>query len=284
MLDPVAPPLDPPAVNGKPSIVVLPFQNMTGDPDQEYFVDGVVEEITTALSRLRWVVVIARNSSFTYKGRTVDVKQVADELGVRYLLEGSVRKAGNRVRIAGRLIDATIGGHIWAARFDGTLDDIFELQDQVASGVCRAIGPRLLHGEIDRASRKPTESLDAYDLYLRALPYLFKRTRESLAEAVQLAQRALELDPGYVPAMARISGCRVLQRSRYWIPISGPEVDEGIRVARHAIAATEDDPNVLTTAGFALAFLAGDNDAALGAIDRAIVLNPSHAMRSACAR
>jgi adenylate cyclase len=157
------------ALPDKPSIAVLPFQNMTGDADQEYFVDGVVEEITTAISRLPWLFVIARNSSFTYKSRAVDVKQVARELGVRYVLEGSVRKGGNRMRITGQLIDTTTGAHIWADRFDGLLDDIFELQDQVASSVVGAIEPKLQVSEIQRASRKPTEKLDAYDVYLRAL-------------------------------------------------------------------------------------------------------------------
>jgi len=153
----------------KPSIAVLPFQNMSGDPDQEYFADGMVEEIITALSRLRWLFVIARNSSFTYKGQAVDVKQVGRELGVRYVLEGSVRKAGGRVRITAQLIDALTGTHLWADRFDGSLDDIFDLQDRVASGVIGAIEPKLRQSEIERASRKPTESLNAYDLYLRAL-------------------------------------------------------------------------------------------------------------------
>ena len=267
-----------PPTSDKPSIAVLPFQNMTGDPEQEYFVDGMVEEITTVISRLPWVSVIARNSAFTYKGRVVELKQVARELGVRYLLEGSVRKAGNRVRIAGQLIDAVTGSHIWADRFDGTLDDIFELQDQVARGVVDAIGPKLRRAEIARARRKPTESLDAYDLYLRALPQVSSRTRDSLAEAVRLLNQALVLDPSYAPAMALIIGCRVLQRSRHWIPVCGPEIEEAVRVARQAIVATQDDPYVLTTAGFALAFLAGENDAALSAIDRAIVLNPNFAL------
>ena len=153
----------------KPSIAVLPFQNMSGDPEQEYFADGMVEEIITALSRLHWLFVIARNSSFTYKGRAVDVKQVGRELGVRYVLEGSVRKAGNRVRITGQLIDAMTGMHIWADRFDGALDDIFDLQDQVAASVVGAIAPQLEQAEIERAKRKPTGSLDAYDYYLRGI-------------------------------------------------------------------------------------------------------------------
>jgi len=153
----------------KPSLVVLPFQNMSGDPEQEYFVDGMVEEITTAIARLPWLFVIARNSAFTYKGKPVNVKQVAQELGVRYVLEGSVRKAGNRVRITGQLIDTITGAHIWADRFDGALDDIFDLQDRGASSVAGAIEPKLRQSEIERASRKPTANLTAYDLYLRAL-------------------------------------------------------------------------------------------------------------------
>jgi TolB-like protein len=181
----------------KPSLAVLPFQNMTGDAEQDYFVDGVVEEITTAISRLPWLFVIARNSSFTYKGRAVDVKQVARELGVRYVLEGSVRKAQNRVRITGQLIDTATGAHIWADRFDGALDDIFELQDQVASGVVGAIEPKLRSAEIERATRKPTENLDAYDLYLRALAEFRKWTPGSWGEAIDLLGRALAIDSGY---------------------------------------------------------------------------------------
>jgi len=261
----------------KPSIAVLPFANLSGDPEQDYFVDGMVEEITTAISRLPWLVVIARNSGLTYKGKGADVKQVSQELGVRYVLAGSVRKVGNRVRIAGQLIHSATGAHIWADRFDGTLDDIFDLQDRIASSVVVAIEPRLHFAEIERASRKPTGSLDAYDFYLRALAQAAKRTNDSLAEAVRLLNRALELDPTYAPAMEYVSSCRVLQGSRHWIPSSGPEVDEGIAMARRAISAAWDNPIVLTGAGFALAFLAGENETALSAIDRAIVLNPNYA-------
>src|SRR5262249_23245428 len=162
---------------------VLPFQNLSSDPDQEYFVDGVAEEIITAISRLHWLFVIARNSSFTYKGKAVDVKQVARELGVRYVLEGSVRRAGNRVRITGQLTDPTTAAPIWADRFDGALDDIFELQDRVAGSVVGAIEPKLRQSEIERATRKPTESLDAYDMYLRALAQFHKYTEEGMGEA-----------------------------------------------------------------------------------------------------
>ena len=185
---------------------------MTGDAEQEYFVDGMVEEITTAIARLPWLFVIARNSAFTYKGKPVDVKQVAQQLGVRYVLEGSVRKAGNRVRVTGQLIDTTTGAHIWADRFDGALDDIFELQDQVASSVAGAIEPKLRQSEIERASRKPTTNLTAYDHYLRALAQAYRYT--GLAEAVVLARQALAIDPSYAPAAALIGFCRGLQRLR----------------------------------------------------------------------
>jgi TolB-like protein len=235
----------------KPSIAVLPFQNLSGEPEQEYFADGIVEEITTAIARFPWLFVIARNSSFTYKGRAVDVRQVARELGVRYVLEGSVRKTGNRVRITARLIDTGSMAHLWANRFDGTLDDIFGLQEQVALSVVGTIEPRLRLAEINRASRKPTESLEAYDFYLRGMAESYKRTRESLAEAIRLAHRALELDPNYALAMSRIALRRVLQLTRHWIPPSGPEVDGGIAMARRALAAASDDPEVLDTAGYA---------------------------------
>ncbi len=267
-----------PAAADKPSIAVLPFQNLSGDPEQEYFADGMVEEITTAIARCPGLFVIARNSSHAYKGKGVDVKQVARELGVRYVLEGSVRKAGNRVRIAGQLIDSTTGAHIWVDRFDGILDDIFELQDRVASGVVGAIEPRLRRAEAERAVRKPTASLDAYDLYWRAQAQAYKRTGESLAESIRLARLALDIDPAYGPAMSRLALSRGMQRQRNWIPPAGPEVEEGIAMARRAIAAAEDDPWVLDFAGLALAQLAGDNDAALSALDRATVLNPNFAL------
>ena len=175
----------------KPSLAVLPFANMSGDPEQDYFADGMVEEIITALSRIRWLFVIARNSSFTYKGRAVDVKQVARELGVRYVLEGSVRKAGQRVRITGQLIDAITGTHLWADRFDGSLEDVFELQDRVAISVAGVIEPTLRQAEIERARRKRPESLDAYDLYLRALPYAFTAMPGDADKALALHPRCL---------------------------------------------------------------------------------------------
>jgi len=269
---------DPLPRSEKPSLVVLPFKNVTGDPEQEYFVYGMVEEITTAIARFSRLFVIARNSRLTNKGRAGDVNQVARKLGVRYLLEGSVRKSGRRVRIAGQLIDSATGVQIWAERFDGTLDDVFDLQDRVASGVAGAIEPKLWLAEIERAGRKPTESLDAYDLYLRAQAQVFKRTEQGMAESVRLARKALELDPGYALAMARLGLSQMMRFQRHWIAAAGREVEEGIRMARKAIAAGGDDPLVLDFAGLTLSVLAGDNDAALSALDHAIALNPNFAL------
>jgi TolB-like protein len=261
----------------RPSLAVLPFQNLTGDAEQEYFVDGMVEEITTAIARLPWLFVIARNSAFTYKGRTVDVKQVARELGVRYVLEGSVRKAGNRVRITGQLIDTTTGAHIWADRFDGALDDIFELQDQVASSVAGAIEPKLRQSEIARASRKPTANLTTYDLYLRALAQSSRYTEEGLAEAVVLARQALATDSSYAPAAALVGWCRGLQRVQGWGALSADDIDEACRLARQALEAERDDADTIWRAAWTLFFLAGQVAIAAAALDRAMALNPNAA-------
>jgi adenylate cyclase len=260
----------------KPSLAVLPFQNMTGDAEQDYFVDGIVEEITTAISRLPWLFVIARNSSFTYKGCAVDVKQVARELGVRYVLEGSVRKAGSRVRITGQLIDTATGAHIWADRFDGALDDIFELQDQVASNVVGAIEPKLRQSEIERAIRKPTESLDAYDLYLRALAQVRKWTAEGQREAIDLLRRALVVDSSYAPAAGLFAWCRVLEGTNR--AVSDEEVAEGVRLARQAIEGGSEDPDALWMGGWGILILAGDRAGGLSAIERALALNPNSAL------
>jgi TolB-like protein len=265
------------ALPDKPSIAVLPFQNMSGDPEQEYFTDGMVEEIITALSRIRWLFVIARNSSFVYKDKIVDVKQVARELDVRYVLEGSVRKAGQRVRITGQLIDTTSGAHIWADRFDGALDDIFELQDQVASSVVGAIEPRLRQSEIERAARKPTESLDAYDLYLRALALRHKYTDESMRAAIALLERALAIDPNYAPAAAMIGFCRVHQRAHMVGSVSNEEAVEAVQLARQAIEAGKEDPDTLCMAAYTLAFFGSELDTAARMIERALTLNPNSA-------
>jgi adenylate cyclase len=261
----------------KPSLVVLPFQNMTGDDEQEYFADGMVEEITTAIARLPWLFVIARNSAFIYKGRAVDVKQVARELGVRYVLEGSVRKAGNRVRITGQLIDTTTSAHIWADRFDGALDDIFELQDQVASSVAGAIEPKLRQSEIERASRKPTASLTAYDLYLRALAQSYRYTEEGFAEAVVLARQALAIDPACAPAAALIGFCRGQQQAHRLGTLSADEVVEACRLARQALDAERDNAETIWQAAWALFRLTGEGALAAAALDRALALNPNAA-------
>ena len=260
----------------KPSLAVLPFQNMSGDREQEYFADGMVEEITTAISRLPWLFVIARNSSFTYTGRAIDVKQVGRELGVRYVLDGSVRKAGNRVRITGQLIDAITGAHIWAHRFDGTLDDVFELQDQVASSVVGAIEPKLQRSEIARVARKPTGSLDAYDLYLRAQEQYHRYTEEGMREAVVLLERALIIDLFYAPAAAMIGWCRVLQREG-WQLVSEAEATDALRLARQAIEVGKDDPDTLWMAGHVILLFGGDHAGAANAFDRAVTLNPNSA-------
>jgi adenylate cyclase len=267
----------------KPSLAVLPFQNMTGDAEQDYFVDGIVDEITTAISRLPWLFVIARNSSFIYKGRAVDVKQVARELGVRYILEGSVRKSANRVRITGQLVDTATGSHIWADRFDGTLNDIFELQDEVASSVVGAIEPKLRQSEIERATRKPTDSLDAWDLYLRALALRYQFTEESVREAIVLLERALAIDPAYAPAAAMIGFCRVHQRAHGLGRVPNAEIANAVGLARRAIEAGKGDPDALWMAGYTLSYLAREHATAADLIDRALRLNrnSAHAWQAA---
>ena len=215
---------EPRALPDKPSIAVLPFANMSGDPQQEYFADGVVEDIITALSRVRWLFVIARNSSFTYKGRAVDVKQVGRELGVRYVLEGSIRKSGNRVRVTAQLIDAGAGGHLWADRFEGPLDDIFGLQDQVTGGVVGAISPKLQQAEIDRARGKPTEDLQAYDYYLRGIASL-RRSGGTCDEALNLFRTAIRLDPNFASAYGMAAVCYSARKA--WSRIADHEREVG---------------------------------------------------------
>lgn len=259
----------------KPSITVLPFQNLAGDPEQDYFADGVVEDIIAALSRIRWLFVIARNSSFTYKGRAVDIKDVGQELGVRYVLEGSVRKSGNKVRITGQLIDATIGMHIWAERFEGTLDNLFDLQDQIAESVVGAIAPQLERAEIERAKRKPTESLDAYDYYLRGMAKLHNGTREAIEEALPLFYKAIELDPEFASAYGMAAWCHFWRKLNGWMSDRTREIAEGARLARLAVELGRDDAVALTRGGHALAHLTGDLDGGIALIDRARLLNPN---------
>jgi TolB-like protein/tetratricopeptide (TPR) repeat protein len=259
----------------RPSIAVLPFQNMSGDPEQEYFADGMVEDIITGLSRIKWLFVIARNSSFTYKGRAVDVKQVGRELGVRYVLEGSVRKAGSRVRVTGQLIDASTGAHLWADRFDGALEDVFELQDQVTSSVVAAIAPKLEQAEIERSKRKPTNNLDAYDYYLRAVENLHLQTRESTSEALRLFHTAIELDPGFASAYAMAAFCYSQRKAFGWVTDRSQDIAEANPLARRAVELARDDALVFSRAGMVLAYVVEDFEAGALFIDRARVLNPN---------
>jgi adenylate cyclase len=277
-----AAPIEPPvestqalALPDKPSIAVLPFQNMSGDPEQEYFADGMVEEITTALSRFKWLFVIARNSSFTFKGKAVDVKEVGRRLGVRYVLEGSVRTASGKVRITGQLVDAVTGAHIWADRFERDMADVFALQDEVTVAVVSAIQPKLFQTEIAMATRRRPENLTAYDLFLRAMQQFYLSTREGLAEAIRLAHRALQLDPqfGFVTALAGV--CH-MQRVLYGYAVD-PQFDrkEAVRLMRLALSIDDSDPDTLAFAAIISAYMVGDCEREIEMANRAVALNPN---------
>ncbi|MPZ46779.1 MAG: CadC-family transcriptional regulator [Betaproteobacteria bacterium] len=268
-------PAQAPALPDRPSIAVLPFLNLSGDPAQDYFVDGVVEDIISALSRMSWLFVIARNSSFTYKGRAVDVKQVGRDLGVRDVLEGSVRKAASRVRITGQLIDAGTGANFWSERFEGEVSDIFELQDLLTSNVVGAIAPQLERAEIERAKHKPTESLDAYDYYLRATANLHFGTREAVDEALRLLYNAIERDSEYAAAYAMAAWCHLWRKINGWMIDRPREMGEGALLARRAVELGKDDAIALARAGSALTHLAGDLDGGVALLDRAKILNPN---------
>jgi TolB-like protein/class 3 adenylate cyclase len=262
-----------PPLPDRPSIAVLPFQNMSGDSEQEYFADGIVEEIITALSRLHWLFVIARNSSFAYKGLVVDIKQIERELGVRYVLEGSVRKVGNRVRITGQLIDSATGAHLWADRFDGKLEDIFDLQDQVTSKVVAAIAPKLEKAEIERAKRKPTDNLDAYDYYLRGLAGVHQWTPEANTEALANFHQAIELDPSFASAYALAARCYAQRKTSGWVTDRAHDIAEARRLARRATELDRDDAEALCAAGFAFADVVGEIEFGNALIDKALLLN-----------
>jgi TolB-like protein len=261
----------------KPSLAVMPFQNMSGDLEQEYFADGIVEEIITALSRIRWLFVIARNSSFAYKAKPFDIGEVSRELGVRYVLEGSVRKSGGRVRITAQLIDALSGAHLWADRFDGSFEDVFDLQDEVAANVAGAIEPELQAAEAVRSAQRPTSDLTAFDLYLRALRHLDQFERDGLVRALDLLERAIERDPNYGPALAMAAHCH------QGLEVNGCAEDTqaarrtSIALARRALRSSPDDPDVLAVAAFVLGYFGEDIGVSLGLIDRCLALNPSHA-------
>jgi TolB-like protein/class 3 adenylate cyclase len=270
-------PKPPLALPDEPSIAVLPFQNMSGDPEQEYFADGMVEEIITALSRIRWLFVIARNSSFTYKGQAVDVKQVGRELGVRYVLEGSVRKGGNRVRITAQLIEATNGAHLWADRFDGALKDIFELQDNVAISVAGVIEPTLHAAEMARSAKRPTTDLTAYDLYLRAYALALSWEKSAIIRSLELLEQAIERDPRYGSALAQAAARHFELHVNGWT--NDPETSRrrGIELSRQALQAAADDPNVLSIAAYILGYFGEEIEVAIALLNRGLELNPSYA-------
>jgi adenylate cyclase len=258
-----------------PSLVVLPFTHLSCDSEQEYFADGIVDDITTALSRITWLFVISRNSAFTYKGKAVDVPEISAELGVRYLLNGSIRKSGSRVRITAQLVDAESGGQIWASRFDGDLSEMFELQDRVAEEVSGSIEPSLSLAEIKRSRVQPTENLAAYDLYLRALPHHYAQTREDSDAALDLLRRAATLDPGFSLAKAFAAYTVMIREIQGWL-LDG-EREEGARLAHEALQDGRDDPTALRFAGQAIAWLARDRARGLAAVERSLALNPNSA-------
>jgi TolB-like protein/class 3 adenylate cyclase len=266
----------PPPLPDKPSVAVLPFANISSDPEQEFFADGIAEDIITALSRYPSLFLIGRNSSFTYKGRVVDLKQVGRELGVRYVLEGSVRKAGNRVRITGQLIDAETGAHLWADRFDGSLEDVFDLQDKAASNVAGVIEPALQAAEIRRSAGRPTKDLTAYDLYLRGYAMSLSSTRQ-MPEALHLLEQAIARDPRYGSALAWAANCcyRLIVDGRSDDPVA--DRLKGADFARRALEVADDDPGILANAAFALARFGEDIGAMMALVDRALALNPNYA-------
>ena len=274
--DPAEPPKPALALPDEPSIAVLPFANLSSDPDQEYFADGMVDEIITALSRSKNLFVIARNSSSTYKGKVVDIKQVGRELGVRYVLEGSVRKAAGKARIIGQLIDAATGMHLWADRFEGDLSDIFALQDRVTESVVSAIQPKLVQTEIDLAVRRPN-NVSAYDHCLRALPHFHTYTPGGLAEALRLASRALEIDPRYAFAARLAASCHLVNVDQGWAADPKSETAEGLRLIRLALSIDGNDDAALSILGWATASFSDEYDTARELVDRAVVINPNSA-------
>jgi TolB-like protein len=262
----------------KPSIAVLPFDNMSGDPEQEYFAMGMAEEIITALSRCTWLFVIARNSSFTYKGRAVDVRQVGRELGVRYVLEGGVRRGGNRLRFTGQLIDAITGAHIWADRFDGDLSNVFELQDRITERVVAAIEPKLQFAEIERLKNKRVADLNAYDHLLRAQQLEYEFTEESLDKALDHLRRALAIEPAYAPAMALAAYCYGEKRFQGWTRDFEAETAQGLQFMSKALELAHFDPNVLWMSALASWQLGFDTKRAQELAYRSVETNPNSAI------
>jgi TolB-like protein/Flp pilus assembly protein TadD len=264
------------ALPDRPSIAVLPFTNMSGDVEQDYFADGMVEDIITGLARIKWLFVIARNSSFAYKGRAVDLKQAGRELGVRYILEGSVRRASSRVRVTGQLVEAETGRHVWADRYDRTLDDVFALQDELTMSVVAAVEPSVRQAEIERVKRKRPDSLDAYDLVLRAIPDVYPAIPEGAAKALPLLERALNKEPDYALAHGFATWAHEIVFARG----GGHEENRqgAIRHAHAAIAHGRDDAVALALGGFGLGMIAHDRQAARQAFAAALALSPSCAL------
>ena len=271
------------ALPDRPSIAVLPFANMSGDPEQSYFADGMAEEIITALSRCSRLFVIARNSSFTYKGKAIDVRKVGRELGVRYILDGSVRRAGDRLRFAGQLIDATTGGHIWADRFEGNMGNVFDLQDRFTESVVAAIEPNLQLAEIARLKHKPVSNLDAYDFLLRAQQCEYEFDMDSHAAALRYLEQALVIDPSYAPAMALAAFCHAERRVQNWMQDPEVEAGDALRLASRAVELDKDDANVFWMAGYAILRLQMDLPRARELVRHSLQLNPNSAMASAIA-
>jgi adenylate cyclase len=261
----------------RPSIAVLPFANLSDNPGQDYFADGIVEEITTALSRVRWFFVIARNSSFTYKGRAVDVKQVGRELGVRYILEGSVRRAGERVRITAQLIETENGAHVWADRFDSAIEHIFDMQDKITASVVGAIEPQLRDAELIRAARHRPTNPTAYDCFLRGMARYFSESREENDTTMRLLRRAIASDPDFPPPYALAAICHVHRVIQGWSENPLADCQLGTERARTAVRLGSSDPTVLALAGYSLGFLAHEHDLALSLTERALSLNPNSA-------
>jgi len=262
-----------PSLPDKPSIAVLPFVNLSGDREQEYFADGIVEEIIVGLSRMHWLFVIARNSSFAYKGRSVDVKEIGRQLGVRYALEGSVRRSVQRVRITMQLIDSSNGTHLWADRFDGAMDDIFDLQDQVTASVVGQLGPNLERAEIERAKRKPTANLDAYDYYLRGTASVHLAARQSVDDALNLLGRAIELDPEFAAPHGLAAFCYVMRKMHGWVDDQAADIEAANRHAWLTAELGKTDSVALAFGGAALGYVAGDLKNGTAFVERALSLN-----------
>jgi len=262
----------------RPALAVLPFQNLGGDAETEFFLDSVAEDLITELARARWFSIVARNTAFTYKGKAANAKQIAHELGVRYLVEGSLRKAGNRVRISCQLVEAASGQHIWADRFDGTLEDTFDLQDRITESVIGSVSPVLRQAETERARRKPEASLDAYDLVCRAFPPTFAETADDNDEALRLLTQALEMNPDFAIANALAAWCLQQRHLMDWPAAEADDRDRAVRLAREAITGGGESPLALALGGAVLAILTRDNDAALAAVDRAMIINTNAAV------